>query len=129
MIKIYCDGGCLKNGSKDSMSYGSYKIYNNNSLVVHEKHIPLLSKTNNQAEYDIMIEALYYLLDNIPDIADDVVIFCDSQLLVNQVSGSMKCNFPELEKRRDKLRSIISEIGAVKLTYVPRHEIVKELGH
>lgn len=129
MLKVYCDGGCLRNGMKDPHSYGSFKVYSNDKLLKHEDKIPLKGGTNNQAEYDILIEVLKYLCELTVDSPEDVEIFTDSKLMQGQIVEGWKCNSYDLQDRRKKVQSLMKEIGSVSISYLPRFEIVKELGH
>lgn len=119
MISIYCDGGCLSNGTSNAQTYGSYAI---NGEIYRTN---LYARTNNEAEYLILIEALTevrkrgYI---------GLRVKTDSQLVVNQALGRWKIKKVELRPMCVRLQELMRETQA-SLEWVPREEIVAVLGH
>jgi len=72
--------------------------------------------TNNVMEYTAAIEALEWALESGQD---DVLVFSDSQLLVNQVTGKYRCIQPHLQVLLDELKKLVLVVGA-KFEWVPR---------
>ena len=81
--------------------------------------------TNNIAEY----AALYYGLERFKDRlgAEEVTVYSDSQLVVNQVLGKFKCDAEHLLSWRNAILSMWW-IG-LDLEWVEREKIVAVLGH
>jgi ribonuclease HI len=75
-------------------------------------------KTNNEAEYD----ALICLVEGTRErgIAE-IEIRGDSRLVVSQVSGKWKINFPHLRKLASRARELMDGMD-VRLVWVPREE-------
>lgn len=116
---IFCDGGCHGNGTTSATTYGSFSV----NGQVHR--VPVNGKTNNQAEYLTLIEALEYC--QLHQIANPQ-IYMDSNLVVNQVAGGWRVKNAELKPMCDKARSLWRELRA-GLCWVPREDIVRVLGH
>lgn len=65
--------------------------------------------TNNLAEYHAVLNALRYTRSRLTMLAErqmGVMLYSDSQLVINQVKGSWKCNTPPLQR-------LLAEIDAV----------------
>ncbi len=73
--------------------------------------------TNNQAEYEALIEALEAARDYGFDSVD---VKGDSQLIVKQVTGAWKTNNPELRERRVRARELLDGFDKWSLKHVPR---------
>ncbi|ODR82335.1 ribonuclease H [Haladaptatus sp. W1] len=73
--------------------------------------------TNNQAEYEALIEGLETACDYGFDSVD---VKGDSQLIVKQVTGAWKTNNPELRERRVRVRELLEEFDKWSLKHVPR---------
>lgn len=119
MTIIYADGGCGMNGSRDASTYGSY------SVDGHVTRLKFNSGTNNTAEYMTLISALAHCRkENIRN----AIVFMDSALVVNQVSGRWKVRDDELRPLTNQARELVRETGA-QLIWVARARVVEELGH
>lgn len=82
--------------------------------------------TNNQAEYDAVYEALttYTGLINNPGCL--IEIRSDSQIVVKQLRKDMKCNDPQLEKRRDLILELVEALPVpVKFVWRPRNSTIE----
>lgn len=73
--------------------------------------------TNNQAEYEALIEGLETASDYGFDSVD---VKGDSQLVVKQVTGAWKTNDPELRERRVRARELLDGFDEWSLKHVPR---------
>jgi ribonuclease HI len=99
--KVYCDSGL------------------DNYCIVHDD-VALLCKHNtkvtvNEGEYIAILEALQlgWLMP--------ITILSDSQLVVNQVLGTYKCNYPRLREYRDEVRKLL-ERSKSTIQWIPREE-------
>ena len=83
--EIYVDGACSGNP-------GPMRIAVFSDDLKIETVMPILSGTNNIAEY----RALIYALAIAQSIEDDIIIKSDSKLVVEQVKGNWKVKDPKL---------------------------------
>jgi ribonuclease HI len=130
-IVIIFDGGSKGN---PGIGYGSYAL----RWPGQPQQIVQLQfgdgVTNNEAEYDTLIAALEAVRKRLRESKADpstahVDVRGDSQLVINQVTGEWKCSEERLRGRRDHVRSILRELGNWQLTYHPRENSVRVLGH
>lgn len=119
-IIAYIDGGCLGNGGPSPVAYGSYVI---NDRPRVRLQFPGLS-TNNQAEYQTLIE----LLDALPEDASGVV-YTDSQLLVGQLRMGWKVRNLSLRPQVDRAMELLQQRPDLSLEKAPREIIISRLGH
>lgn len=82
-ISIYCDGGSRSNPGPAACAF---VVIDSAGRTLHEHGTYLGPATNNQAEYQAVIEALHWLLDNCATVPL-CNFYLDSQLVVNQIIG------------------------------------------
>jgi ribonuclease HI len=75
------------------------------------------SRTNNQAEYEALIEALE---SAIALNAEEVICHLDSQLVTKQITGEYRVKNPELRKLWHKAQELISTFKKTSFISVPR---------
>lgn len=75
-------------------------------------------KTNNEAEYLALIEALSLASKK----AGSTEIRSDSELIVKQMEGGYRVKDPELKPLWEKARNLVVRLGSVRLKWVPRDE-------
>lgn len=63
--------------------------------------------TNNEAEYQSLIKSLKFSIEN--DI-NDVIVYMDSKLVVNQVQGLWRINFPHLQYLKNEVDKLKKNI-------------------
>jgi ribonuclease HI len=90
--------------------------------------------TNNQAEYQTLIAGLRGVLHDVQALGLEpaslkVEIRSDSELLVNQVNGIWKLKNAGLRALHDDVRALLDRFERWKLTWHPRAESVRILGH
>jgi ribonuclease HI len=90
--------------------------------------------TNNVAEYLALIHALQDAMEtlnaqNVDPKAAKVEVFGDSQLVLKQTAGEWKARLPHLQELRDRARALVDGFGSVALTWHPRLNSVRVLGH
>ncbi len=111
-LRIYTDGGSLNNPGPAAYAFA---VYRDNELIYSEgKAIGVA--TNNVAEYTGLIKMLEWLKSHSQN--DAVVVFSDSQLMVNQVNGLFKVKNAAIREFILKIRGLEQEIG---LTIVYKH--------
>ncbi len=131
LIHIVFDGGSLGNPGR---GYGSYQITVGESqprIVRLQFGDPI---TNNEAEYLALIHALEdaaatVKAQNVDPKAARVEVRGDSQLVLKQTTGEWKAHFPHLQALRDRARRLVNAFGSVALTWHPRSQSVRVLGH
>jgi probable phosphoglycerate mutase len=130
-VKLVFDGGALGNPGK---GYGSFvyagAVKRMRPLTVEYPGIT----TNNQAEYMTLIRALESVMADLRAAQREpseisLEIRSDSQLLVEQVNGRWKVRAVELRPLVEQVRSLLNRFGPWKLTWHPRSESVRLLGH
>lgn len=118
--EFWIDGGCRGNHANGRrQAYGSISDGTNTLRLKFPK-----ARTNNEAEY----LTLAALLQNLPSNRPQTKIYTDSKLLVDQLSGTSKVKASNLLRLHDDVAPRLRSTGA-KLIWVPRPEIVKQLGH
>lgn len=123
---IYIDGGCLHNQTKAKRhAYGSCRIETDSDFKHFFSNI-YGNRTNNEAEYLILIDALVWIKNNI-QLTEDIRINTDSQLVVKQLSGEYRIHAHKIYKLYQKAKELLtSNIGIYQ---IPRDEIEFKLGH
>jgi ribonuclease HI len=126
--EIVFDGGSLGNPGK---GYGSYEITSQGEVVRHIRHDYGDNITNNQAEYQTLIEALKWLAGELGTDARQasVVVNGDSLLVINQLTGKWKVKHQGLRPLVQTALDLMRSFGNVSLTWHARSNSVKRLGH
>jgi len=104
LIKIYVDGGTRN--SNICMVDGSYVAvrYRGNNL------------TNNELEYYAVLYALGHIRDKYKQ--EEVIIYSDSQLIVNQINGEWRVTTKCLIDLHNKCLRMLT--NKIKIMWVPR---------
>ena len=129
--RIVFDGGSLGNPGR---GYGSFDIRGPNNYTAAEK-LNYDSRgnrvTNNEAEYLTLIAALERLDRDLGTNAktSKVSVFGDSQLVISQLNGRWKVRKEELKPMHYQASVLLGRFDRFELTWHPRKESVKLLGH
>ena len=75
--------------------------------------------TNNLAEYEAVIRTLTWAAQQ--DHQGPTVLFSDSQLVVQQISGVWGCYAPHLNPMRDRAAALVQTLSAT-LRWIPRSD-------
>lgn len=130
-FNIYFDGGMIGNTGD---GYGSWEVEWNGfskkvSREAYKVNPMLVFCTNNIAEYLSLLGALRWL-NSVSDKKDyEVNIFGDSQLVLNQITGSFKVKTQHLKKFRDECRTILAEFNRWETKWKKRIHNVQRFGH
>jgi ribonuclease HI len=130
-LALIFDGGSKGNPGP---GYGSFR------LTINGVHQPLVeldfgnNVTNNQAEYRTMIEGLKHALQTLRSSgtgssAASIDVRTDSKLVVEQVCGRWKIKNEGLKPLSAEARALLNQFGQASLSWHPRKESVKVLGH
>ena len=114
MIRAYIDGGAR--GNPGPAGYG-VRIEDLDGNLIQELYGPLGIATNNVAEYNGLLAALKWAVDNCQR---DVHIRADSELLVKQMRGEYKIKNPGLQPLATRARLLMMELGKVTFEHVRR---------
>ena len=114
MIVAYIDGGAR--GNPGPAGYG-VRIQSQDGTVLDELHGALGIATNNVAEYNGLLAALQWAVDNN---VSRVQIRADSELLVKQMRGEYKVKNPGLQPLYVRARLLVAELDDVKFEHVRR---------
>jgi ribonuclease HI len=87
------------------------------------------ARTNNEAEYMVLSVLLDNLISNRVDpTKPQTSIYMDTKLVVSQLTEDWKIEVDNLVPLYKEAAMRLRRTGA-KLTWIPRPEIVKQLGH
>ena len=114
MIVAYIDGGAR--GNPGPAGYG-VRIQSADGDVLDELHGALGIATNNVAEYNGLLAALRWAVENN---VSRVQIRADSELLVKQMRGEYKVKNPGLQPLYVRARLLVAELDDVKFEHVRR---------
>jgi len=126
--EIVFDGGALGNPGK---GYGSYIVSHEGNDIRAQRHDYGDNVTNNQAEYQTLIEALSWLASTLGATASEssVHVNGDSLLVLNQLLGKWKVKNEGLRPLHREASDLIRRFHDVSLVWHARSNSVKRLGH
>lgn len=126
-ILIYCDGGARGNPGPAACAF---IVTDENGRLIQKQGFYMGIATNNQAEYQAVIEALKWLSNQVAVKQVTVNFYLDSQLVINQLNGLFKVKDPSLKIKNSEIKELISNLLAKAQTkfnfqisnfvYVPR---------
>lgn len=111
-IKIYCDGG--SRGNPGPAAIGVY-IVSGSGIKIGSISKQIGVATNNEAEYQAVIEALKWLKKSKEEI-DLAEFYLDSELIVNQLNGTYRVRNSKLRNLILKVRLLESQLNST-VTY------------
>ena len=100
MIKIFSDGGARGNPGPAASAF----VVFNDQEKLHEENVYLGEATNNVAEYNGVLQALTWLVEN--NIKESIEFYLDSQLVVRQLEGRYKIKDEKLVKLSEDVKSL-----------------------
>ena len=113
MYEIYCDGASRSNPGDASIGVSINK--DNVEIDTIKKKIGI--NTNNVAEYLGLIAALEYCVENK---VNNVRIFLDSLLVVQQVNMEYKVKSKKLQTHYEKSLKLIEQIEDIEIHHIRR---------
>ena len=113
--QLYCDGASRSNPGDASIGI---------SILLDGKEVHTISKkigiaTNNEAEYQALIDGLNYCVDNS---IKEIEVFLDSNLVVEQVNENFKVTAATLKVLNSKVKELIEEFKLIKINHVYRED-------
>ncbi len=113
-IKLYTDGGSRGNPGP---SASGFAILDMQDQLVVKKGVYLGVTTNNQAEYQALRLGLE---EAAKGGVQQVHVYMDSMLVVNQMKGIFKVKNRDLWPVHDTIKQLVSQFKHVTFTHVPR---------
>lgn len=114
-LVIHTDGGARGNPGPAAIGV----IIQEGGRVIDTIGRSIGSTTNNQAEYQAVVAALEYAL---AQQAAEVDLYCDSELVVKQLTGHYQLKNKELGPWYLKIHSLANQIGQVRYHLIRREE-------
>lgn len=119
-ITIFTDGGSRGNPGISACAF----VAKRGEEIVFSKGFFLGTKTNNEAEYQGLIESLLWLKNKEKDFNNiSIKLFMDSELIVKQINGIYKIKSTSLKKYFDKAEELIKEVDLqIDIMHVKRND-------
>ncbi|KAG7564205.1 Ribonuclease H domain [Arabidopsis suecica] len=112
--KLYVDGSSSKQGSGVGI-----KLESPTSEILEQSFRLLFNASNNEAEYEALIAGLR-LAQGVG--AEEVVAYCDSQLVVNQFNGDYEAKDLRMEAYLEVVKDLSKDFKKFELIRIPRGE-------
>ena len=115
IYQIFCDGASRSNPGDASIGV---------SISLDGKEIHTISRkigiaTNNEAEYQALIDGLNYCIENS---IKEIEVFLDSNLVVEQVNKNFKVKAGNLKALNSQVENMIKEFEYIDFKHVYREE-------
>jgi len=144
VLNIYTDGGARGNPGPAACAFVAYDSAGNlrakcgkpldsfglaQDKFARGKYLGIA--TNNEAEYEGVIEALKWLISDLSNLGDlrclGVNFFLDSVLVANQIRGLFKVKEPRLRDKLVTIRQLENQLSpaAISYTVIPREQNLK----
>ncbi len=115
-VRLYTDGGARGNPGPAGIGV---VIQDADGRVVATFHRSIGERTNNQAEYEAILEGLTRAKERG---ATHVACFLDSQLVVEQLSRRYKVKDKDLAQLFVKVWNVLQDFSAVTFQHIPREQ-------
>ena len=113
-VKLYGDGGSRGNPGPSASGYVILDLDDN---IIFKAGVYVGITTNNQAEY----QSLKFGLEEALRMgAEEVFVYMDSLLVVNQMKGTFKIKNQELMPHYHAIKVLVTKFKKVTFTHVPR---------
>lgn len=123
-MHVYCDGS-IQGGNPGGWAVGGWVAKQHGDMPFARGAVDLGRKpgnTNNQAEYAAVEGALKSLSQTTSATDGAVVVFSDSQLVVNQLARKWQCGNPTLREYRQRIWELEKNFLSVRYQWIPREE-------
>ena len=113
--QVFCDGASRSNPGDASIGV---------SISLDGKEIHTISReigiaTNNEAEYQALIDGLNYCIENS---INEVDVFLDSKLVIEQVNKNYKVKAHNLKEYNSQVENMIKEFKYIEFKHVYRED-------
>ena len=116
-VSIYTDGASRKNPGHSA--FGLQIVNMENKIIYEDSGYLGPEETNNFAEYQGVIRALKLAKQKK---ITNVVVYSDSQLVIDQLNGKSRVKSPNLKPLFSKCQKILKAIPSCKFIHIPRKE-------
>ncbi len=116
MIEVYTDGRAEPNPGLGT--YG-FVIYKDGERIRSEQGVAGQAVTNNYAEYLCLVKALEYLGSHRHD---EITVFSDSKLLVQQMKGEWKVKKGAYREKYIKAKELAGKFSNLRFQWIPREK-------
>jgi ribonuclease HI len=113
-LSLYTDGASRGNPGPAAIAYA---IYDHTGQLIEKDAKCIGRHTNNEAEYEAILWGLQRTTERR---CTAVRAFCDSELVVRQVSGKYRTKDPRMAIYAERVRKYKEIFGSFKLASVPR---------
>ncbi len=120
-LSIYTDGGSRSNPGPSACAFVATDA---NGRLIHQQGFYLGTATNNQAEYQAVIEALKWVSTLNPQ-RSTLNFYLDSQLVINQLKGEFKIKNQVLKIKKREIENLLDQLGQLEIrnfSFVPREQ-------
>jgi len=115
-LLLFSDGGARNNPGPAAVGF---VIKTEAGQILKEGSRFLGKATNNEAEYQALIDGLEAAKEFVPDHLD---CFLDSSLVVNQLNGVFKIKQAHLQELVFKVKALEQSLKSVRYQYIPREK-------
>jgi len=116
MIEVYTDGRAEPNPGLGTYGY----IIHENGRRTHSQHgLAGRGVTNNYAEYFCLVKALEHLEARRDE---EITVFSDSTLLVNQMEGKWKFKSGSYTEKYLEAKELASGFSRLRFEWIPREK-------
>ncbi|MFX0032111.1 MAG: ribonuclease HI family protein [Candidatus Hodarchaeota archaeon] len=113
-LKIYTDGAARGNPGPGASAF----LFVHNNKIIHQGVNFIGTVTNNQAEYQAIINALKAVRQFQ---TRHIQIYSDSNLVIQQINRKWKINVPHLQKLNNQVSQLKQNFEKVEFLYVRRN--------
>lgn len=118
--KLYTDGGARGNPGPAGIGFVVYQVSPGAEIILEKRGNYLGVATNNQAEYEALIQGLTWLSEN--NHTRHLDIFMDSLLVVNQIKGQYKVKNQELKPKHLAVTKLLDIFPSYSINHIPRDD-------
>lgn len=120
-LLIYCDGGSRGNPGPAA---SAFVVLDSSGHQFFQQGFFLGETTNNQAEYQAVIEALKWLTSQVTNNQLTINFYLDSELVVRQLTGVYKIKDENLKTKHTEIKKLIAncQLLIANFAHVPREQ-------
>jgi ribonuclease HI len=119
ILTIHCDGSCYHLDGRMGLGIAWFK--DDSEEPFYSQAISKCDRkgSSNEAEYLAIINALHQLRR--PNLLwDEIHLYSDSQLVINQINGDWLCKGENLQELLDAVDKLLDKIPPIKFHWCPR---------
>jgi len=124
-VRFFVDGGVLGQNPSRRGIYWSMRLDVKPPVILRRRSSEY--KTNDDAEWHAIREALYYARAHYAD--KPIVIYSDSKSVIARFNGQHRIKVPRHAQFYRECRAAADALKWVAVEWVPRHVLVDKLGH